>query len=242
MIRDGVKTYGQIQNQALGDNAVLNNLALVKRIALHLKARVPDVIELDDMIQVGTIGLMEAVKSFRSEEGVEFDFFAKTRIKGAILDEVRRLSSLPRSAISNIKAHNDAIKMLNNKLGREPRHSEVADYLGISLEQFEHEREHANRFQTIPEEKSSELGVRIDTRSHSMDPQEAVQDNEVRSMLADEIKNLPEREQLILSLYYEKELHLKEIGAIIGVNESRVSQILSATAKKLRATINKKVS
>ena len=85
MVRDGVKTYGEIQSEALGDNAVLNNLALVKRIALHLKARVPDVIELDDMIQVGTIGLMEAVKSFRSDEGVEFDFFAKTRIKGSIL-------------------------------------------------------------------------------------------------------------------------------------------------------------
>ena len=74
MARDGVRTYGEIQNEALGDNAVLNNLALVKRIALHLKARVPDIIELDDMIQVGTIGLMEAVKSFRADEGVEFDF------------------------------------------------------------------------------------------------------------------------------------------------------------------------
>ncbi len=240
MVRDGVKTYGQIQNEALGDNAVLNNLALVKRIALHLKARVPDVIELDDMIQVGTIGLMEAVKSFRSEEGVEFDFFAKTRIKGAILDEVRRLSSLPRSAISNIKAHNDAVKALNNRLGREPRHSEVADHLGISLDQFEHEREHANRFQTIPEESSPMLAEQADNRSHSIDPQESIQDNEVRSLLAEEIKNLPEREQLVLSLYYEKELHLKEIGAVIGVNESRVSQILSATAKKLRATIQKK--
>ena len=242
MARDGVRTYGEIQNEALGDNAVLNNLALVKRIALHLKARVPDIIELDDMIQVGTIGLMEAVKSFRPDEGVEFDFFAKTRIKGSILDEVRRLSSLPRSAISNIKSHNEAIKTLNNKLGREPRNSEVADHLGISLDQFEHEREHANRFQTIPEESSSALSERVDTRAHSINPQDSVQDNEVRSMLADEIKNLPERDQLVLSLYYEKELHLKEIGAIIGVNESRVSQILSATAKKLRATINKKVS
>ena len=84
------------------------------------------------------------------------------------------------------------------------------------------------------------LREQADTRSHSIDPQESIQDNEVRSLLAEEIKNLPEREQLVLSLYYEKELHLKEIGAVIGVNESRVSQILSATAKKLRATIHKK--
>jgi RNA polymerase sigma factor for flagellar operon FliA len=117
-----------------GEELVMAHLGLVKRVALHLKARIPAFMELDELIQVGMIGLLEASRAFDPVKGVEFENFAHSRVRGAMLDEVRRLSFLPRSAVAFNKSHNESIHTLAAELGRTPTQSEIADYMGKDLE------------------------------------------------------------------------------------------------------------
>ena len=144
-----VNVYADIQNINKSDEGLLKNIGLVKRVALHLKSRVPNFMELEELIQVGTVGLIEATKSFDASKGVEFEVFAKNRIRGAILDQVRKMSYLPRSAMVNIREHNEAQNLLAGQLGREPTQSELAAFMDKDIEEFQKERNHANRFQTI---------------------------------------------------------------------------------------------
>jgi RNA polymerase sigma factor for flagellar operon FliA len=208
-------------------------LAMVRRIAIHLRPRVPAYIELDDMIQLGIMGLIEAEKNFDPSQGVSFEIFAKARIRGAMIDEARRLSDVSRLAIKNSKAHTDAIQSLSNNLGRLPTHREVADVLGLTIEAYENQRNHANQLNTVELESfADESGFDADHKHQ--DVVDEVADENVKAVIASAISTLDERRQLILKMYYVEEMNLKEIGAVIGVNESRVSQILSATLKELR--------
>jgi len=208
-------------------------LGMVRRIAIHLRPRVPAYLELDDMIQLGTIGLLEAEKNYDAEQGVSFEIFAKARIRGAIIDEARRLSDVSRLAVKNSKAHSDINQQLSNTLGRAPTHREVAQALGLSIDAYENQRNHANQLNTI------ELETLVDESNFDGEHQhhdvfDDAAEESVKSVVASAIGTLDERRQLILQLYYVEELNLKEIGAIVGVNESRISQILSATLKELR--------
>lgn len=223
-------------NQAAGSDLhelVVSHMGMVKRVAIHLKARIPPFMELDELIQVGMIGLLEAAKSFDTDKGSPFEHFALRRVRGAILDEVRRQSALPRSAIHFNKQESQAHQQLASELGREPTHAEVAEYLGKDVEQFQKERGHATRFETHSMESMTEevLSIAADV---SYQPEESVEQQEFMAAVTDAIAELPEREQLVMSLYYVEELNLKEIGAVLGVSESRISQILSAVVKKLR--------
>jgi len=128
------------------DDLVMAHLGLVKRVALHLKARIPAFMELDELIQVGMIGLLEASRAYDPVKGVEFENFAHSRVRGAMLDEVRRLSFLPRSAVAFNKEHNETVHTLAAELGRTPTQSEIADYMGKDLEEFHKERGKAKRF------------------------------------------------------------------------------------------------
>ena len=132
-----------------GEELVMAHLGLVKRVALHLKARIPAFMELDELIQVGMIGLLEASRAFDPVKGVEFENFAHSRVRGAMLDEVRRLSFLPRSAVAFNKSHNESIHTLAAELGRTPTQSEIAAYMGKDLEDFHRGRGKAKRFWTI---------------------------------------------------------------------------------------------
>jgi len=190
--------------------------------------------ELDELIQVGMVGLIEADKSFDPSKGVEFEVFAKNRIRGAILDQVRKLSHLPRSAISNIREHNQATEELSGKLGRQPSQSELAAFMGKDIEDFHKERTHAHRFQTLSLE-SQPADIDELPLSDSHQPELEAADDQLKAALAASIKTLPEREQMIISLYYVEEMNLKEIGVILDVSESRVSQVLSSCVKKLRS-------
>ena len=116
-----------------GEELVLSHLGLVKRVALHLKARVPAYMELDELIQVGMIGLLEASRAYDPAKGVEFENFAHSRVRGAMLDEVRRLSFLPRSAVAFNKSHNETVRALASELGRAPSQAEIADFMGKDL-------------------------------------------------------------------------------------------------------------
>jgi len=224
------------QCQPKGDELVLAHLGLVKRVAIHLKARVPAFMELDELIQVGMLGLLEASKAYDPSKGVEFENFAHSRVRGAMLDEVRRLSFLPRSAVAFNKEHNEGLHVLASELGRNPTESEIAEFMGKDLEEFQRERGKARRFETYSLEVVTEevMGI-ADEEAHQ--PDVMVEEAEFMNAVTDAIAELPEREQMVMQLYYVEELNLKEIGEVLGVSESRISQILSAVVKKLRGKL-----
>ncbi len=225
--------YDEVRRASQSDDELMQHIGLVKRVALHLKTRLPNFMELEELIQVGTIGLIEAAKSFDDSKGVEFEVFARTRIRGAILDQVRKLSYLPRSAIVNIRDHNEATALLSGELGREPSQSELADFMGKDLEDFHKERTHAYRFQTVSLE--SQLPETVDRPTGDVNEPEAnLEGGQMIEALAESIESLPEREKTIVSLYYVEEMNLREIGAVLDISESRVSQVLSSTIKQLR--------
>jgi len=206
---------------------------MVKRVAVHLKVRVPPFMELDELIQVGMVGLIEAARAFDPTKGFEFENFALNRVRGAMLDEVRRQSYLPRSAVAFNKAENEAVHALVSQLGRNPSQTEIAQQMGMQPDEFQKERAQAKRFETYSMQVVSEevMGVQADPM---MQPEVAVEEAQFMDAVTAAIDHLPEREKLVISLYYVDELNLKEIGAVLGVSESRVSQILSQVVKKLR--------
>jgi RNA polymerase sigma factor for flagellar operon FliA len=228
-----VKIYQDIQNADQNSSELLTHVGLVKRVALHLKGRLPNFMELDELIQVGMIGLIEAKSSFDPSKGVEFEVFAKNRVRGAILDQVRKLSYLPRSAIVNIRDHNEAHTALSNELGREASQAELAEFMGKDIESFQKERTHAHRFQTVSLEAQLPDSVDLPV-NESNEPEAQMAQDQFMESLEESIENLPERDRTVISLYYVEEMNLREIGSVLDVSESRVSQILSSSVKKLR--------
>jgi RNA polymerase sigma factor for flagellar operon FliA len=226
--------YEQISDDS--EALVMQHLGLVKRVALHLKVRIPPFMELDELIQVGMIGLLEAARAFNPDKGVDFENFALSRVRGAILDEVRQLSYLPRSAVAFNKSESRATDALSTELGRAPTQIELAEHLGDDIESFHKKRGNASRFETFSMEVVADevMGI-ADERARQ--PEAIVEHADFMRAVTQAIAELPERDQLLMQLYYVEELNLKEIGEIVGVTESRVSQLLTATVKKLRATL-----
>jgi len=227
----GAGLYEQVQNNH--ESLIVAHMGMVKRVALHLKVRIPPFMELDELIQVGMIGLLEAANAFDPSKGIEFESFAHSRVRGAILDEVRRLSFLPRSAVSFNKSHNESTHVLVSELGRQPTQAELAEHMGKDIENFHKERGQAKRFETYSMEVMTEevMGIADDA---SQQPEVIIEQAQFMRNLTEAITQLNQREQLLMNLYYVEELNLKEIGAVLEVTESRVSQMLSAIVKKLR--------
>ena len=228
------RLYEEVHNNS--EALVLAHLGMVKRVALHLKVRIPPFMELDELIQVGMIGLLEAARAYIPAKGIEFENFAISRVRGAILDEVSQLSVLPRSATTFNKSENQAIIHLSSMLGRAPTQTELAEHMGDDLDSFQKKRGKAKRFETFSIEVMADEVMNIADES-SRQPDAIVEHKEFMQAVAEAIGELPEREQLLMSLYYVEELNLKEIGETLGVTESRVSQLLSATVKKLRGSL-----
>ncbi len=229
-----IALYEQVENRQ--ETLVLSHMAMVKRVAIHLKARVPPFMEVDELVQVGMLGLIEAARGFDPSKGHEFENFALSRIRGAMLDEVRRLSFLPRSAVAFNKTENQATHVLTSELGRAPTQSELASFMGKGLGDFQKERGQASRFETYSLEVVSEEVMNI-ADDATQQPDAIVEHAQLLNAVTGAIDSLPERDKLVISLYYVEELNLKEIGEVLGVSESRVSQILSATVKKLRQNL-----
>lgn len=215
---------------------VLANQGMVRRVALHLKTRIPPVIEVDELIQVGMMGLLEATQTYDPSKGIDFDNFAHARVRGAMLDEVRRLSALPRSAVAFNRGHSEATQSLGNKLGRRPTDGELAEHMGLPIDEFQKERGAARLFETYSIEDMTEEAMSV-VDSAIARPDVAVEEAQFMDAVTSAIDGLPERDRLIISLYYVEELNLKEIGAVLGVSESRVSQLLSSVVKKLRVEL-----
>ena len=219
------------------DDLVIAHMGMVKRVALHLKARLPPFMEVDELVQVGMLGLIEAARGFDASKGIGFENYAHSRVRGAIIDEVRRLSALPRSAVSFNKSHSAATQSLAAELGRTPTQAEMAAHMGMGDDAYQKERGHAKRFETYSMEVVSDEVMNMADDSHRQ-PDAIVEHVEFMGAVTAAIEGLPEREQLIMQLYYVEELNLKEIGEVLEVSESRVSQLLTATVKKLRGSLN----
>lgn len=211
---------------------------LVKRIAHHLAARLPDSVLVDDLIQAGMIGLIEASKNFDGNKGASFETYAGIRIRGSMLDEIRRGDWTPRSVHRNTRLISDKISELEAELGRDVKDAEVAAALDVSLTQYHQMLKETSAGKVLDLDG---LGVSEDVvAKHSEDADdvyEGVEGKNFKSSLVAAIKTLPEREGLILSLYYDDELNLREIGNVLNVSESRVSQIHSQAMVRLRARL-----
>lgn len=236
---NGYNTYSKKATPSI-DSIVEQYGYLVKKIAYHLLARLPDSVDVDDLIQAGMMGLIEAYKRFESTKGASFETYAGIRIRGSMMDEVRKTDWAPRSVRRNGRAVTNAIKELEAKLGREASDIEVSVHMGISIEEY-HEMIHSSMTtQLFSYEEMLDSDSNLDSAESENDntPYSLVEEGGFQSELAKEIDNLPEREKLVLSLYYNEELNLKEIGAVLGVSESRVSQIHSQAAMRLRARLS----
>lgn len=225
------------------DAIVLKYDFLVKKIAHHLLARLPSSVDIDDLIQAGMMGLIEAYKRFESTKGASFETYAGIRIRGAMMDEVRKSDWAPRSVRRNSRAVTTAIREVEAESGREATDIEVAAHMGISIDEY-HEILHSSMSTQLfsyeemleSEHGSHELDIKVEGETGQ--PDQMVEEAGFQVQLAKEIETLPEREKLVLSLYYNDELNLKEIGAVLGVSESRVSQIHSQAAMRLRSRLS----
>ena len=220
------------------ESLVLNNLNLVKRIALHLKARLPSHVEYDELMQVGMIGLIEASKSFNFDKGIQFENYAHARVRGSMIDEIRKMSSQPRSSLTLKKNISEATIQLQGKLGRKPNEQELAEHIGISVSELQKDISLSRKFETTSIETLENEILNIPANESSQ-PELILENSEIIKNLELAIDKLPERDKLIMSLYYVDEMNLKEIGEILNVSESRISQIMSSTVKNLKATMNK---
>jgi RNA polymerase sigma factor for flagellar operon FliA len=213
---------------------------LVRRIAHHIAARLPPSVDVDDLIQAGIIGLLEAARHYNGERGASFQTYAGIRIRGAMMDELRRGDWAPRSVHRRLREISTAISAIEQRTGREAKESEVAAALGLGLDEYRHALQDAVqcRVLSIDARGSDGEDAGIDAPDGSAGPLEALQNEEFRGQLACAIRDLPERERTVLALYYQEELNLREIGAVLGVSESRVCQIHGQALLRLRARLS----
>ncbi len=236
---NGAAVYASVQ-QGNTKELVLQHTPLVKRIAYHLQGRLPDTVLLDDLIQAGMVGLLEAIKNYNVDQGASFETYAGIRIRGAMLDEVRRADWTPRSVHRKSRMVAEAIREVENKLGRDARDVDVAEFLGISISEYNQILQDSIGCKTFSVEELDQAGDTFlkEAEADHEQPVDQLLLSDFHQALADAIKELPEREQLVISLYYDDELNLKEIGQVLEVSESRVSQISSQAVLRLRARLS----
>ena len=229
-------------NGQLDRNAMIKQYQpLVRRLAHHMMAKLPANVQVDDLIQVGLIGLSEALTRYEAAQGVQFETFATQRIRGAMLDELRANDWMSRGSRKSQKEIEQALRRLEHQLGRSPLESEIAADLGLSLADYQTLLGKVRGTQLVyledmargHEDEDNFLDRHVG--DSDADPMNMLRDQRLRQALVAAIKNLPEREQYIMSMYYEQDMNLKEIAAVLDVTESRICQLHSQSIARLRA-------
>jgi RNA polymerase sigma factor FliA len=230
------------KGQLSDSNALLKQYSpLVRRLAHQMIAKLPANVELDDLIQVGMIGLNDALGRFDAGQGVQFETFATQRIRGAMLDELRGSDWMSRGDRRHQRAIEAAMHKLEQKLQRAPSESEIADEMGMMLGDYQELLGKVRGTQLFYlEDLSGEDGDDYLDRhvaDEGANPLAMLQDHRMREALVDAIGKLPEREQYVMSMYYEQDMNLKEIAAVLGVTESRICQLHSQSIARLRSRL-----
>lgn len=223
------------------DEQITKYAPLVKRIAYHMMARLPASVEVDDLIQVGLIGLMDAVSRFDGSQGAQFESYATQRIRGSMLDELREADWLPRHVRQKSRQIEAAIHKLEQRNGKPPTEQEISDELGMPLNQYQSmlgdvKCSQLLYYEDFTDEDSTGFLERYLTDDGG-DPLAVLEDAGFRQALVSAIHHLPERERSMMGMYYEQDMNLKEIGAVLGVSESRVCQLHSQAVARLRAQL-----
>lgn len=228
--------HGQLSLDAL----IRQYAPLVRRIAQHMMAKLPPSVELDDLIQVGMIGLADALSRYEANQGVQFETFASQRIRGAMLDELRGNDWMSRSARKGQKDIEAAIRRLEQTLGHPPKESEIAREMALELAEYQELLGKVRGTQLIYLEDIGQGGDEGENfldrhvADAEADPFAQLRDHRLRQALVQAIENLPEREKYVMSMYYEHDMNLKEIAAVLEVTESRISQLHSQAIARLR--------
>src|SRR2546426_2230355 len=228
------------------DALINETLPLIKHIAHRVAIRLPANVEIRDLINAGVLGLLDAIEKFEPERNVKFKTYAEVRIRGAILDSLRNLDWAPRSLRKKSKDLEKIYAGLTQKLGRPATDEEVSEAMGENIEDFHAlvEQLHGltiGSFENVGDTEDSDNYINYYPDDGTNDPYVRFQSSELTGLLAEAIEELPEKERLVLSLYYYEEFTMKEIGTLLGVNESRVSQLHTKATLRLRSRLAKVV-
>jgi len=235
-----VEMYQQISSTGQTSAELVNQHApLVKRIAYHLIAKLPHTIDVDDLIQEGMIGLLDAAQNYNTDQGASFETYAGIRIRGAMLDEIRRNNWAPRSVHRKAREIAAVMQEIEQREGRHAQDNEIAQAIGISIDEYHQQLHDAAGHQvfSLDDLTDHDETVARPLSQNELIPEQTMQKTGFQQALSDAIQTLPERERLMMSLYYNDELNLKEIGEVLNVSESRVSQIHSQTIIRLRSKL-----
>ncbi len=233
----GCAMYAEAQKDQR-DQRIIDNVALVKRIAYHMISRLPSAIQVEDLIQAGMIGLIEASKHYDPSQGASFETYAGIRVRGAMLDEVRHSDWSPRSLHRKMRELNEAVRDIENETGRDARDHEVASRLGIGLDEYHTILRDSASSKVFSLDQADDEGHALNLSSADKEPFSALQKEGFQQALALSISELPEREQMVMSLYYNDELNMKEIGQVLDISESRVCQIHNQSLGKIRQKLS----
>jgi RNA polymerase sigma factor for flagellar operon FliA len=237
-VADGHVPVNEVPQQEL----VLKHADLVKRIAYHLVSRMPPNVEVDDLIQSGMIGLLDAAKHYSATKGANFETYAGIRIRGAMLDEVRKSDWTPRSVHRNMREMADVVRKIENTKGHDASPTDIAEGLGVSIDDYHKLVQDAASCRLFSFDQMGSSEDESSPADHARDegpgPLDDMEDAGFRGALATGISGLPEREKLVLSLYYDEEMNLREIGEVLEVSESRVCQIHGQALVRLRSRLS----
>lgn len=229
-----LNAYSSVAGAASSAALVARHAELVKRIAYHLAGRLPPSVEVEDLIQAGMIGLLEAASHFAADRGASFETYAGIRIRGAMIDALRKQDWAPRSVHRKARAAASAIREIEGREGREARDTEIAATMGISLDEYQRILQDSAACQIASVDDVNDISAVTD---HDANPLLDTENGALRGAVATAIAGLPERERLVMSMYYDDELNLKEIGAVLGISESRVCQLHGQALVRLRSRL-----
>lgn len=228
--------YQEASEQLSYEKTVAKHMPLVKRVAYHLIAKMPNSVQLDDLVQAGMVGLLEAMQNYDASKGASFETYARIRIRGSMIDEVRRGDWTPRSVYHKARLLAEAMRKVENREQRTARDEEVAAELGLDLASYNKILADTSGCHVLSyDDLSADDWVSEEEEGTGSGPLPALQKNMFKEGLSTAISNLPEREKMVLSLYYDDEFNLREIGEVLGVSEARICQIHAQALTRLRS-------